>query len=174
MNDIDAKTASEKEICLLFYMRWYERYEMVVPNVYFEYWSEIDLLGLRPSGYMDEIEIKRTTADFKKDFVKEVDLDLGLPLRWPDRYVKRNKHSEIEAGRGQANRFSFLVFEAMVDKIEVPAYAGLYVLMGEGYIKEVKKAPLLHREKITIEKKYYVARKMCFRYWEKQREIHYK
>ena len=167
---VDKKDLSAKGISLLFYSQWFQRYELVIPNLYMDYWVEMDLFCLRPSGYVDEIEIKRTAYDFKKDFKKTVTVDLGGPLKGLHRYVQRNKHEEIKAGRGQANRFSFLVFEHMVDKIEIPDYAGLYVLKERGYIEEVKSSPLLHRQKVGIDKKYQIARKMCFRYWEQQKK----
>ncbi len=47
------------------------------------------------------------------------------------------------------NKFSFAVPEGLISKDEIPDYAGLYYLMPDGTIKEIKRAKFLHKEKFT-------------------------
>jgi len=47
-----------------------DRYEMLLPNVYVKNSCEMDLLGVRKSGFIDEIEIKMSKSDFNADFKK--------------------------------------------------------------------------------------------------------
>ncbi len=56
--------------------------------------------------------------------------------------------------------------EELADNCKIPGYAGLYVFTKRGRIKLVKKAPLLHKRKISDKLKYKTARKMVFRYWQ--------
>jgi len=60
-----------KELQALFYIAKQERYELLATNIFLDWQSnEMDLLGIRKSGFIDEIEIKLTKADFKADFKK--------------------------------------------------------------------------------------------------------
>jgi hypothetical protein len=38
----------------------------------------------------------------------------------------------------------------MIDKSEVPKYAGLIYINDNGFLSEVKNAPILHREKLDL------------------------
>jgi hypothetical protein len=127
----------------------------------------MDLIGIRKSGFADEIEIKTSVADFKADFKK------SLPGRYcQETHKKLNilKHEELKSGNLDCNYFSFLVPVEIADKCEIPDYAGLYVYYGERFgptISEIKKAPILHRRKIDDNKKYQIGRKMAYRFWQK-------
>lgn len=47
------------------------------------------------------------------------------------------------------NKFSFIVPEGLVDKSEVPHYAGLYYCFPDGQIKCIKRAKTIHKEKFS-------------------------
>ena len=60
------------------------RMNLIVPNVWWG-WGlrhEADMLVLRPSGYLDEVEIKTTRADIKADLVKR-------HSHWEDKRIAR-------------------------------------------------------------------------------------
>lgn len=63
---------------------WTHRREVCVPNCHFA-GQEADLLVLRPSGWLEEVEIKISVSDFRKDFThkpnKHRRLSLGNPKR---------------------------------------------------------------------------------------------
>ena len=77
-----------------------------------------------------------------------------------------NKHEELAKGNASCNRFSFLIPESIMDKCEIPDHAGLFVIMDRGYLSEKKRAPLLHKEKLSAEKKFDIAKKFYYRYWD--------
>lgn len=186
-----------------YYAYAFSRYDLVANNVYIGQHQEMDIFGLRKSGYCDEIEIKTSVSDFKADFKKVIQVkvdpytpepewcpctykacqmchgtgtkDDGTPCGYQRRYGERSwdrmkKHEAIETGMTIPNYFSFMVPEDIADKVEIPDYAGLYVCTVDGGLSnrltEVKKAPLLHRNKISEKSVNRIARKMALRYWD--------
>lgn len=151
-----------------FYRSNVQRYEIVAPNIFLTHTSnEMDIIAIRKSSFVDEIEIKISHSDFKADFKKTI---RGYQDEYP--WIKHDtlKHDELKAGNLECNYFSFLVPVELEDKCDIPDYAGLYVFKQNrvrGYVHEIKKAPLLHRRKITDNLKYHIGRKMAYRYWEK-------
>ena len=149
-----------------FYRANVDRYEIITPNTYLTWESsEMDLLCVRKSGYIDEVEIKISKADFAADFRKRVQLKTK-DYTWPRIY--RLKHEAMQEGLLKCNRFSFLVPESLVDKIEVPEYAGLYVMKEDlfrPYVTEVKRPKLFHKNKITDHEMISLGKKMSHRYW---------
>lgn len=133
-----------------------------------------------------KVEIKISKADFKKDFTHKIEKhNLFRAHREPIKCVKGFEdhmlYGKDEAkffdelsgrhtwARGSSiyfdnpakklpNRFYYCAPEGIIDISEVPAYAGLMII-SNGYVKEVKKAPLLHKEKNDLRhvllKKYY-------------------
>ena len=156
-----------------FYLSTYERYELIAPNIYLDWgYSELDLMGLRRSGFIDEIEIKVTKSDFNADFKKSLKIQDSLIQQGKYSHYSRRvvpKHECLPKGLAVCNYFSFLLPEDLAEKVEIPVYAGLYTFYvdnaGIGRVREVKKAPLLHRRKLPLEKKYEIGRKMAYRYW---------
>lgn len=157
-----------------FYSHTWQRYELVAPNLYLNGKSnEMDIFGARKSGYVDEIEIKLSLPDFKADFKKySTSYTKGPPYRRIDRL----KHDLLREGLLDCNYFSFLMPEDLAERCEIPDYAGLYIYKPpfkthswakrRAMVSEVKRAPLLHKRKITDKQKYNVVRKMAYRYWE--------
>ena len=168
-------TPDIRSIQKAFYNETFQRYEIVAPNIYLDWqFNEMDLLGLRKSGYIDEIEIKLSKSDFLADFKKTVQVKSSYKCIVSERYAydgyfKKTKHHAIKDGLPHCNYFSFLMPEDLAKKCEIPEYAGLYLYkidkFGDGKVREVKTAPLLHKRKISDRFKYEIGRKMAYRYW---------
>lgn len=92
---------------------------------------ESDLLFLTRSGYWTEVEIKVSRADFLADVRN-----------------KKDKHACLsdDGFRRKPNYFFYAVPEGLVRPEEVPLYAGLVWV--DRWASVVKKAPLLHKDKI--------------------------
>ena len=151
---------NEKKLQKAFFRKTHNRYSLLIPNVYLRgHGCELDLFGVRRSGYSDEIEIKLSVSDFNADFKKQ------MQVLVEDKYTDMLKHEAIESKLMPCNYFSFLVPHTIIDKCNVPDYAGLYVFTQYGRVQQVKKAPLLHRQKLSDEAIYFVARKMAMRHW---------
>jgi len=137
-----------------FYRQHGQRYETVVPNAFLGSF-EMDLAAIRKSGLLEEIEIKTTTSDLKKDFDKQ---SRGGTL----------KHDQLKAGKMPCNYFSFLVPEGMAFD-SIPEYAGIYTCVEKKWgfrVTTIRPPRLLHKAKVGAETKYQLARKMVFRYWQ--------
>lgn len=102
---------------------------------------ECDLLSITRSDLTVEYELKRSVADFKKDFQKENSRYNRITR---ERIIK-NKHDLIKEGK-RTNRFYFVMPKEMADKIEVPKYAGLLTFKSKWFNIE-KRAPMLHHNK---------------------------
>ncbi len=156
-----------------FYRVNLSRFTLIAPNVYLD-WAggEMDLFCLRKSGYVDEIEIKRSVADFRADFRKTIKREtLGPREHWRSwsAYGDHPKHMALRDGEAFSNRFSFLMPEEIANKVDIPHYAGLYVYRNDR-VTEIKRAPLLHKGKLSEAKQIEIGRKMCYRYWSVRRE----
>jgi hypothetical protein len=164
-----------KNIQQAFYNRTFQRYEIVAPNIYLDWqFNEMDLMALRRSGYIDEIEIKLSRSDYLADFKKTVDVKSAYRCLIDNRYsheghYKKFKHEALQEGMPNCNYFSFLMPDELAEKCDIPEYAGLYTCKvdnaGHIRVREVKPAPLLHKRKITEKMKYQIGRKMAYRYW---------
>ena len=152
-----SKPLTSKKLQCAFYNKFYGSHEAIIPNVFVEGNIEMDLLCITKSQLVHEIEIKLSVADFKNDFLKE--MWQGEP------YKKVLKHESMVEGNHLANKFSFLVPYNIEEKVEVPDYAGLYVYTKTGRIEQRQKPKTLHKNKIELETKYSLIRKINYRYW---------
>ena len=134
----------------------------VLENLYVFSWESDKLIETR-SGLIYEFEIKVSKADFKNDFKKKnkhvilegkethIPTFDGLEPKYKERYEKNYLVSHFK----KPNYFYYAVPEGMIDKEDVPEYAGLiYVIPDDGefkfnYLKLVKMAPKLHNTKYT-------------------------
>ena len=150
------KPLSVTDMQRYFYTHTWQRYTLLAPNIYLQFHTEMDLCGIRKSGFIDEIEIKTTKADYYADFKK-----IGM--------YKKLKHDNIQAGEMPCNYFSFLLPEGLIELEEIPDYAGLYIYKqfdnGQSSVREVKSAKRLHRRKISDKKLFEIGRKMSYKYW---------
>jgi hypothetical protein len=140
-----------------------------VPNLYlFKHDWETDFLVVqRSSGYCYEIEIKVTRSDFLNDFKKEVKHKILREGVYPKKKYKRSWNQELNKNVSEAyyedipwefrpNKFYYCVPEGMVEKTEVPDYAGLmYVRGDERYstVYTVKEPKFIHKNRLKLEDK---------------------
>ena len=165
------KQPTVKHLQSAFHSSAWSRYEIILPNIFFLH-NEMDLFGFRKgSGFSDEIEIKLSRPDFLADFKKTTSIKTDESDGWGGfKHKKISKHDAIEKGLYPCNYFSFLLTEELAEKVDIPVYAGLYVLKywnGEsGFAVEVKKPPRLHSRKLSDEVKYEIAKKAVFKCWK--------
>lgn len=136
------------------------RYRVVVPNTYpTPNHPEMDLMAIRKSGYIDEIEIKLSVADFRNDFNKTV-----LVLN-NNRYQRITKHCLLKEGKLLANYFYYLMPKKLYEKVkdEIPDYAGVYC--HDGLPMLLREAKLLHKNKVTESIIMHSLISVSFRYW---------
>lgn len=63
--------ATAHNITQVVYREWmHTRYLLMADNMYVSWHNEMDIFGLRKSGFCDEFEIKHSVSDFKADFKK--------------------------------------------------------------------------------------------------------
>lgn len=163
-----------------FYRHTFQRYELVAPNIFIDFqFNEMDIFGLRRSGYVDEVEIKLSRTDFLADFRKMVRVKSLYRCIYENGYTHsgyyyKPKHDALTEGLPHCNYFSFFMPKELVSECKLPNHAGLYTYYidnaGTGKVRELKKAPRLHKRKISEHIKYEVGRKMAFRYWNKINE----
>ena len=137
-----------------------------IPNVYLYSW-ESDMISVTKAGYVYESEIKTSVSDFKKDFEK---------------LIKHYIFVTNEQFMGFPNYFYYVCPEGLLKLEDIPEYAGLkeaYEYMGKfskrgceynklvRTTKLIRKAPLLHKNKITEAQKLKLLESMYYRYWGK-------
>lgn len=155
-----AMTASNLQ--LAFYQAEKHRFELLVANVYLKGWLECDLVGVRHSGLVDEVEIKLSKADFRADFAKQVTMAPGLSAK---------KHELLAAGEGAINRFWFMTPISLLSESDIPAHAGLIEVSNRGSLRVVKDAPLLHRRKADDAFRVNCLRQQGWRVWDYLRGV---
>ena len=141
-----------------------------IENLYVYAW-ESDKLIQTSAGLFYEFEIKVSRSDFKNDFKHKEDKHVILEgkeefLPSYGKILDENKRIWEKyyrvAGKKKPNYFYYAVPEGLIDKTEVPEYAGLIYVLPEGENKTrdggwcdgfyiVKKAPKLHNIKYTDE-----------------------
>ena len=133
------------------------RHNLVVPNVswgLFRDGHEADLVVLHDSGYADEVEIKVSSADIKKDLTKR-------------------HHAHKERGCRHIRRLFFAVPAWLADDPNIPVNAGiLTVTPGSRRVVTVR-AAAINRNAVRFDDdmRYTLARLGCLRIWTfKQRE----
>lgn len=144
-------TVKEIEIALMKHIG--ARNNILVPNISWGFDThEIDLLWVKKSGMIAEIEIKRSVADMKADMKKE----------------HHHKSDRIAM-------LYFAVPEILFDKFLplVPNDAGIFTYKeyvswsGESFIsvKDYRKATKVNKHTITIEEAINLSRLTALRYW---------
>lgn len=110
-----------------------------ISNLFVYNW-ESDYLAITKSGYVYEVEIKISRADFSNDFKH-----------------KENKHLLLESDtmikthpQGCPNYFYYAVPDGLISADEVPKYAGLMYLHPWG-VNIVKEAPKINDEKVDLD-----------------------
>lgn len=166
-----------------------------IDNLYIFFWESDKLLETK-SGYLYEFEIKISRSDFKADFKKK---EKHLILEGKEKYMpsfldyydtfksqcptikdwekmcEERYPYHLTKYHKRPNYFYYAVPEGMIDKEEIPEYAGLIYVGEECGFSIIKKAPCLHKEKysdldLNLAEKFYYAtlrwREKCLD-WEK-------
>lgn len=153
MNQADRVLLTERKMQEHCATRWlHERYEFLLSNHGLGTGCIFDLLGFRPSGFADEIEIKLSVDDFRADFKKR----------------NGHKHRDLETGTCKVNYFYFFMPADIAERVVIPDYAGLMVYSPEHERRavETKRAPRLHSKKrFTDANRMTAARHMATKYW---------
>lgn len=151
--------------------------DLIMPNYTPRNWFECDVMAVTKAGYLEEYEIKLSASDFKADTKKESRGKWTYITNKFEEIGKKNKHKELQNKSPDGpSRFWFVVSHNIVDKIEIPEWAGLKVAYnfnknGNLYLKELKKAPKLHTNKID-DKIVEHAKSVCYwRYWNTKCDV---
>lgn len=107
----------------------------LIYNAFIFNW-ESDFFSLSEAGYVYEVEIKVTRADFKDDFNKK-DKHFLLESQISDNFTKK------------PNKFFYAAPKGLLLSKDIPEYAGLIEVSSRNSPAiVVKEAPFLHKEKI--------------------------
>ena len=149
-----------------------------IPNIYLYDW-ESDFLSVTRSGYIYEYEIKVSKEDFKRD--TKVKTGKHEVMKHGCRSLNKHEQFWIDSARNggyQTNllknlnednkvvgkRPNYFWYVCPPDVInDVPEYAGIIHCCP--YLEIIKKAPLLHKEKITPHMEKKILASFYFRYW---------
>lgn len=132
-------------------MRWImgtQNHDIVIPNSTTVFYWEADLVSVTKSCFTHEYEIKLNMADYKRDAKKE------------------DKHTYLQTNhRYTPNYFWYATWNFDIDP---PSHAGwmkvVYTERAYRYYVEVKKpAPRLHKNKLSDDKRFAIARLLSWR-----------
>lgn len=126
----------------------FKRHKYVVANAFFGR-NECDVFSITHSNYRIEYEVKISRSDFFADKNKK------------DKHLRYSTSSTNEGF--VPNRFFYVCPEGLINKEEVPMYAGL-LYISNGIVFYEKDAPLLHKDKIDKNFLHAFADKMYHRY----------
>lgn len=144
-----------KELQIAFNKSMRSYFPFLIPNTYIKDWFECDIIGVKDSGYVHEIEIKMSRSDYKEDYKKTVKLK-GKSLF---------KHDLMQDGQGPINYFSFLTPKGLLNIEDVPANYGLYEFDGR-YVRCLRAPKILHRRKADNDFKHHCLRNVVYKYWD--------
>lgn len=137
----------------------------VIPNFYLGLY-ECDVFSITRSGFTCEYEIKVDINDFKKDFEKS---NFKRAFVKYGNGIKIKKHDLIKEGI-RTNKFYFVTPPGLIDKSELPEYAGWMVFgkykTNSDELYTIKEAPVLSKNKWNIKKDVprFLADKLYHRY----------
>lgn len=112
--------------------------------------AECDVLSISKSNYIYEYEIKISKSDFKADFKKKKHKLMCEKKCTKYKMIKENNQKVKDTIYLTSNYFYFVVPEGLVGISEIPEYAGLMYITEKHSFILIKKAPLLHKEKASI------------------------
>lgn len=111
------------------YARYYSSHNVVVRNIRWPAYAEVDVLAITRHGFLHEFEIKSTRADFLAEMRNKAD-----------------KHMRFFSGYGPS--IMYFVTPLTVKPEEVPGEIGL-IHFYNGKIKMIKKARKVHNHKVS-------------------------
>lgn len=153
------------------------RYELMIPNTYVVPDCESDLFCIRKSGFCDEFEVKLSRADFLADKKKGVRCELTpeeraeidwTKINWKNKAERpgnKTKYDALEQGILPINYFWYVTPAEVIDIDDLPDFAGWILVTEDNELRVIKKPKRLHRNKMSFENRYKVAKKIGYRYW---------
>lgn len=132
-------------------------HKLIAPNIFLHY-SEADLITVQVSGYVNEIEIKLTKADFKRDFKKR-----------KHKYMAEAKSARSKLHLPNYFWFAFPLSILPVIDFEIPDYYGLITFNEDGHPNIYRRAKIIHKKKITHKQIAQIARSLMFKLWNNTR-----
>lgn len=148
-----------------------------IPNVHGKLPGEADLLVIRPSLWAEEVEIKISKADFKREFIKKAAkhrvLSEGSKIMHYD--WRTGNLTTLRTDPHLISRFWFAMPMELAEELlpEIPGHAGLLGVAprptpwSRPIVKVIKTAPKLKMgRKLTEAEKSYFLRLALFRYWD--------
>lgn len=156
---MEQKHITAKDMTCAFFQQLSPRFQTLLPNVYLKPAPafELDIIAVKKSKLLSEIEIKVSRENFKDDF-RKADILHG------------NKHRALREGRLPPNYFSFLLPDYLVHECPVPAYCGLYIAhwnkAGDKLLISERRLPrLLHKRTLTTDQINDIRAKSYGRMW---------
>lgn len=139
-------------------------YKLCIPNYTPHRWHECDVFAVTKADMGVEFEIKISRSDFKADASKV------------------EKHRKLFTGDEHGpSRFFYVVPEGLITVEEVPEWAGLlYIVESKRvhttvtprlYVREVKKAPKLHRQYVPQRVTDHARGVFYWRFWNLRRGL---
>lgn len=150
--------SADIQVALWRELEYSRHHRPVVPNAIVKNWFECDVLSVSGSGYWWEFEIKISKTDFLNDALKTARIG-GYGSK------PVHKYSAIQEKQGPA-RFCYVTPEGLLNKDDIPEFAGLWEVDKFKRVREVIKPPTLHMEKLDQKVVDDLYRKMYWRYWK--------
>ena len=128
----DSEKITAKDIKRGLFIKWARTSLHAVDNTYFfSKWFESDFIFVTTMGFIYEVEIKISKADFSKDFEKcfkvgDCGYEYSSKLKNPI-LQNHNKHDMIKSGAFGLKGFYFAISSDLVDKVKIPDYCGLII-----------------------------------------------
>lgn len=153
LEDLNDEKMKSSSLTRKLYTYLFSKYYPIAPNVYIYNW-ESDLLAInKETGYITEYEIKISRADFKADFKKN------------KKHEMLEKSFKSKNEKDLPNHFYYVTSPGLLDKSEIPSYAGL-IEIGSS-VRFLKRAPILHKNKIDNGFEIQLLTKVYYKYWNK-------
>ena len=150
---------TEAKIARALWNKWGRGADIVARNIKM-YPFESDVLMLRHSGYLTEYEIKLSVSDFNADSKKSYGV------------TSTSKYDWLQSGKGP-NRFCYVMHEQMMQKVDIPSWAGLITFWENVSLDQLshtiltirKPAKLLHKRisDDTVREQMMIC--MYYKYW---------
>lgn len=164
MADTKDKLLTADEVQNDFFRMHGHRFKFCICNYTPRRWAECDIFTATMAGYKHEYEIKRSASDFYADKRKTIYRASTKQNPFVDIV---SKHKALAAGDvAGPSYFWYIMPEGMVRLKNIPEWAGVLT----EHQKIVRKAPKLHKQKITSKEIDLCLRGFYWRFWN-EREI---
>jgi hypothetical protein len=116
--------------------------------------GKADLLSVTRARLVHEFEVKCSVSDFHREFE-----------------TKDTKHKRLGRADNRLmslpNYFWFAVPEGLLSQEDLPDYAGLMTVTGDGCHVD-RDAPRIHDDSLSNKDRRYIERGLTYRYWEQR------